>query len=340
MSSINVKRLIINVIKRFKFEELEDAVIPIFPEISWTQVVSKLIKSHKTFTVTNVSYVIDNVINKAKIEEKILYDRLATLEAIEISRHSKKKTWYGYELINLNEARYIEKQEIQEIQNMIQDEFLSSGLTMNVKVVIYDNVLFISIKEKKKKKQVKRIFPTFFALFMDHKYFFCTKKIVQSNYLKVVTVSLGYNNYKKIKLMGRDLKSLMKLLWNKQQGALHAEGISQPPVYQSSNPTISNNGVDYTQSKQRRKYGEQCFGENPPTLEVLVIKGPEQLIQHESLISKLPDDPLPMSWEFRSHNIARFLTTLIEKRVCTPPVPDYISNFLTLGKNILTLRQE
>jgi len=52
----------------------------------------------------------------------------------------------------------------------------------------------------------------------------------------------------------------------------------------------SNNGVDYTQSKQRKKYAEQCFGKDPPTLEVLVIKGPKESIHHEIVASQLPDD--------------------------------------------------
>lgn len=56
----------------------------------------------------------------------------------------------------------------------------------------------------------------------------------------------------------------------------------------------SNNGVDYTQSKQRKKYIEQRFGEDPPSLEVLVIKGPEESIQHDSVASKLPHDSLHM----------------------------------------------
>jgi len=52
--------------------------------------------------------------------------------------------------------------------------------------------------------------------------------------------------------------------------------------------------VDYTQSKQRKKYAEQCFGKDPPTLEVLVIKGPEESIKHESIASKLSADSIRM----------------------------------------------
>lgn len=58
-----IKHQLINVIKRFKFEELESSVIPIFPEISWGHVKTKLIKNHKTFTVNNAVRVIEEILN-------------------------------------------------------------------------------------------------------------------------------------------------------------------------------------------------------------------------------------------------------------------------------------
>lgn len=154
------------------------------------------------------------------------------------SRHSKRKIWYGYELIGLNETpKYVEKQKIQE---SIKEEFYSNGLKMDVKAVMYNNITFIYVKEEKKKKTKQHYgtMPIFFALFLGHKYFFSSKKVVPHDYVKVITISLGYNNSKKIKLMGKDLASLIKLLWIKQQGTLHAGDIGQPPVYQPSNPII------------------------------------------------------------------------------------------------------
>lgn len=59
-------------------------------------------------------------------------------------------------------------------------------------------------------------------------------------------------------------------------------------------PCYSNNGTDYTQSKQRKKYAEQCFGKDPPILEKLVIKGPEESIKHDSIASKLPTNNIRM----------------------------------------------
>ncbi|KYN28287.1 hypothetical protein ALC57_02348 [Trachymyrmex cornetzi] len=246
--------------------------------------------------------------------------------------------WYGYKLSRLNrELRHFDRQEIQE---GIKEEFHSNGLKMNIKAIMYDNIMFIYVEEKKKKKKVQHITPTYFALFFEQKYFFCSKKNVPIDYLKVIASNLGYNNSKRIKLMGKDLKSLIKLLWIEQQNVLQAEDISQPPVYQPSEPVISNKGVDYTQSEQRKKYAEQCFGKDPPILEKFVIEGSREPIKHAGVASKLPNNTIRMNWEFRSHNMGKFLTALVERRVLMPPLPEYISNFMKTGRNEITLQTE
>lgn len=62
-SSLIIQRRISTMIKRFKFEELECDVMPIFPEITWGRVKSKLIRNHKKFTTTNAVHIIQEVIN-------------------------------------------------------------------------------------------------------------------------------------------------------------------------------------------------------------------------------------------------------------------------------------
>ncbi|XP_029669115.1 uncharacterized protein LOC115238987 isoform X2 [Formica exsecta] len=336
MASRLIKHQLINVIKRFKFEELESSVIPIFPEISWSHVKSKLIKNHKRFTVKNAVCVIEEILNNADLGERILHDRLITLEVTDISRHDKRKIWYGYELKGVGGAlNYLERRQIQE---SIKEAFESNGLNIDVKAAIYDNITFINIKEKSKRRRVQRTMPIFFALFMGHKYFFCSKKNISHGFINLMATALGYNKSKRIKLMGKDLRSLIRLLWNKQQGTLHAEDIHQPSVYEPSDPIINNDGIDYTQNKQRKSYAEKCFSKDPPTLELLVVNGPEESIKHEAVASILPNDNIQINWEFRSHNIARFLTSLIEKRAVRLPLPEYVSNLMTFGKNELTLQ--
>jgi hypothetical protein len=51
------------VIKRFKFEELESAVLPIFPEFKWNKIKNKLVENHESFTIAHTTKIIDFFIN-------------------------------------------------------------------------------------------------------------------------------------------------------------------------------------------------------------------------------------------------------------------------------------
>lgn len=59
-----------------------------------------------------------------------------------------------------------------------------------------------------------------------------------------------------------------------------------------NNFSFRNDGIDYTQEKQRNEYAKQCLGENPPTLELLVVKGPKESVAHDDLASMLPNDTI------------------------------------------------
>lgn len=64
--------MIVNVIKRFKFEDLESSIMPIFPELSWNDVRSKLVKNHKNFTSVNVAQIVKIVITVSFIYRYIM----------------------------------------------------------------------------------------------------------------------------------------------------------------------------------------------------------------------------------------------------------------------------
>lgn len=154
----------------------------------------------------------------------------------DVSRHSKRKIWYGYQLINSEKTvNYLGRQKIEE---SITNEFELNNLKVKVKILIYNGITYVYIREKRKKAKRQYMSTVFFALFLEHKYFFCSKKSVSTSFLNVITNSLGYSKYKKIKLMGKDLWSLMKLLWIKQQGVVNAGDITQPPVYESASPVV------------------------------------------------------------------------------------------------------
>lgn len=51
-------------------------------------------------------------------------------------------------------------------------------------------------------------------------------------------------------------------------------------------------GTDFTQHKQRKKFAEMCFGDDPPTLELLVINGPSIPLIQKDVSLKLPDESI------------------------------------------------
>ncbi|XP_043524381.1 uncharacterized protein LOC122536242 isoform X2 [Frieseomelitta varia] len=335
----SVQQEIINIIKRFKFEELELSIMPIFPEISWDNVRSELIKHHKNFTSANVGQVIKMIITQKGLKEKILTDRLLSLHLIDISWHSNKKMWYGYTLTGSNKsANYLINREIQ--NNMI-DNLNSLNIKINLKIYTHNNITYVSLVETKRNKKNKVQHTMFFcALFMGQKYFFSTKKNIPSDILNAITRSLGYEDVKRLKVMGRDLKSLSVLCWKRKEGAMNAQNINKTLIYEDDTPDRKKTGVDFTQQKQRKKYARACFGDNPPILEVVVVNGPTRPISHEDISKKLPNINIQATWEFRSQNIAAFLSKLIERRILVTPVPHYISNLMILGKNELTLKSD
>ncbi|KAG7200494.1 hypothetical protein KM043_001060 [Ampulex compressa] len=340
VTSLNTRRQINNVIKRFRFDELESAVIPSFPEISWGYIKSKLVKQHESFTTSNVARIIDDAIDDAKLQESVLKDRLSTLEVIELSRHDKRKIWYGHMLKGLSQSLpYFNK----ELQSSIKKHFLTLGMEVGVKVTTYDGVTYVSIKENLKRRQVQRGNPFFFAIFLGQRYFFSSKKNVPKLFIEAMTNSMGYTSSKQLKLMGRDLRSLIKLLWARKQGTLNSENLDldldqdQTPIYEDTAPIVKPTEIDYTQHMQRKNYAQKCFGKSPPTLELLIINGPDESWKDETVSTKLGNTTMRVTWEFRSHNIATCLTNLIERRVIKTPLPYYISNLMILGKNEITL---
>ncbi|XP_017765027.1 PREDICTED: uncharacterized protein LOC108554324, partial [Eufriesea mexicana] len=333
----SVQQKIINIIKRFKFEDLELSVMPIFPETSWANIRSNLVKYNEKFSSSNVAQLIKIAITEEKLGHKILRDRFLTLQLIDISWHSNRRMWYGYILIGSNKsASYLTNKEFQ--KNM-QGYFDSMHMKINVKINTHHGIIYVSlIKKRDKRNKVRTEVPHFFALFIGQKYFFSTNKNVSFNILDGIAKSLGFEGSKRFKLMGKDIKSLSELCWRKKEGTINYKNINKNLVFKDGAPDRKETGISFTQQKQRRRYAEKCFGDNPPTLEVLVINRPGISLSQKDVTIKLPNENIHVTWEFRSRNIATCLTKLIERRILNPPVPYYISNLMMLGKNEFTLQ--
>ncbi|XP_015187417.1 PREDICTED: uncharacterized protein LOC107072181 isoform X3 [Polistes dominula] len=247
VSETLIKHRIKNVIRRFKFQELEDAVLPVFPETTWKRLRSQLVKQHEQFITANVVCVLEKIMNDNNLKEKELERRLMRLELID-------------------------------------------------------------------------------------------KKVLQG-FVDAITQSMGYNKNKSLDLNGRNLMSLMRLLRIRKQGAVSLLDIMNKPMYKNAKPIIRKTGIDFTQERQRRKFLENRFGVDPPTLDTLVIKEANTSIYDREIASRLPNNTIKIGWQFRSENIAIFLINLFERGILLPPLPSYISNLMFMGRNTLTLEE-
>ncbi|XP_066589878.1 uncharacterized protein [Prorops nasuta] len=332
--SLTLKSQIRKVIRRFKFEELKKAVLPIFPEITWKSLRKSLITNHEAFTVNNALNFIEYILDESNIRNKDLKERLLILELIDISRHYKRKIWYTHLLEKSDDNN--EYMSIKEIEHNLMENLQITSKKMHIRIARDDNITFISVIEKKRK--TAPIKSTYFALFFEYRCLFCTKNNLDKDVLKAIVNSIGYTNIKPNKLIGRDLKSLVQMVQSKRQGAMNAEQILEPAKYTDAEPVIKASGIDFSQVEQRKKYAERCFGKNAPKIECFIVDCPHQLWVNKKHLSKLSNEKVYMGWEFHSPDAVAFLKKLIELCIFSTPLPHYASQMMTQGKTEFLLQ--
>lgn len=67
-------------------------------------------------------------------------------------------------------------------------------------------------------------------------------------------MALGYERNKKIKLSGKSLPSLVKLLLRREQADM-----KNRPVYERGEAVENEQGIDFTQKKSYHDYFDQCM---------------------------------------------------------------------------------
>ncbi|XP_046414656.1 uncharacterized protein LOC124176879 isoform X1 [Neodiprion fabricii] len=338
-TSQSVRRQLQRLIARFKFEELELAVLPIFPELTWNNLRSLLMKHHQNFTTRASISIIEQIITTAKIGNNDLRDRLSILEVIEVSRHSNQRIWTCHELRG-ETVTMSGFQSDSEIRDRVAKEFLRSVQNMEVQITSYNGITFLTLRSSQRStsRRVKNVETLYFAFCKGEKYFFSGKKNMGKNYLLAMAQALGYTNTKPSKLSGRDLKSLIKLLRAKQQGAMNSKNISLPPVYPGLQPVVRSTGIDFTESKQRGEYIDKCFGTEAPKTEMLAVNIASEVWDCPELVPEMEGESGICKWEFHSTYIPGMMKKLVQRRVLTIPLPIYVQDMLIIGRNETTLR--
>jgi 5'(3')-deoxyribonucleotidase len=96
----------------------------------------------------------------------------------------------------------------------------------------------LAVKEETRKKKIIAS-PTYFSFILNENYIFCSKKGVLKVFLMAVADALGYQNVKQIKLIGKDIHSLIKMLLSRKKANLEGRMLCQPLPFKRVTPILT-----------------------------------------------------------------------------------------------------
>lgn len=127
-----------------------------------------------------------------------------------------------------------------QIKTKIKKQFEENQLEVDVKVTDYESITYVSIIDGARGKSRKRAMPPIFlAITMGQEYLFCSKSNVTKEFVQIVVQSFDYTNAKKVKLVGKDLHSLMQMLRMKMQGTVDSNDNCDTPTLKIAEPIVT-----------------------------------------------------------------------------------------------------
>lgn len=232
-------------LKKFNLEELKSIVLPAIGFQSWSDIKHVLVKSKLKLNNPNIASAIESLLKvlksylfstvknvftkftiskipfqKNNFSNDAIRDLIIRLELVQISRHSTKREWHTFEMKSRTES-YEEIADMQDLQSAINNKLKKHNIKAKCLVECYSNMFFVLLIMPPTAKQKNSIqVPSVFAMKMNDNHFFCTKKIVNDGFKTVLTETLGYKTHKSVKLHGKDLETLSRLLRNKKTGVV------------------------------------------------------------------------------------------------------------------------
>ena len=127
---------------------------------------------------------------------------------------------------------------LEELERVIKENLHENHINANVNAVKYKSVMFVSIKEKPRKQNM-RMTPTYFCLLKTDKFFFCSNRVVIKFHISAINNVLNYRKSKLIKLTGKDLPSLIRLLRNRQKAFDEDQFMADPIRFKATFPILT-----------------------------------------------------------------------------------------------------
>lgn len=313
-------------IRRFKVDDLKEIISNHFDFITFKQLKDGAYSRKLKLTSNNLSEVLLLEIQKAKWKDDEIRDTAFNIELEFIMKYSKRYEWGTYRFVGNSTEN-----EISDLSTAIRNKFRENNGDALVLVNEHDGLFWISIIIKNTKKIGIYEKPFYIALSIENARHFFVKAAPTEEMLEVFGETLGYERIKKIKLTGKCINSLLKLLVRREN-----VNMQDRPVYTSKEPEKNDFGFDLTQKANFQNYFLQCM-DNDTDIN----------IEHYTITAaKCPwqgdDTPGLQGMEFKSSvtfsgNVSELIQDLPVSSIIKPPFPPYLVNFSVQGKNRLAL---
>nr|CAD7265799.1 unnamed protein product [Timema shepardi] len=128
--STEVLNCLSRALKLFKLTEFKSIVLPLFEEITWSEVKKRIVKEKKTFTVQSLTDLLINQVKRLEVDE--LLARVHNLQLLEKAVHPERVIWKAVYL-EQGEGRFCTKWSAKFFQQELKRKCTTNNLSTAVK---------------------------------------------------------------------------------------------------------------------------------------------------------------------------------------------------------------
>lgn len=289
--------------------------------------------SKKRLNQTDVAHVIVEAISSLNLSQDEIIKITERLKLLTVAL-SKNRTWHAYKFLD-HESR-IPNTEMS-VEKELENSFKRNNLTVALSVLDFEGRFFVSVSKraspKTKGATIHYFNPTFFIFEPKTYYFFASKLIIDNLFLICFCKGLGYANFKECELSSNNTPDMLRMLYYKEK---RLQSIDYVKPEMEHTVQVDENGTDYTQKNNRKKYAEQMYGKTPPKLQKLTFEVNNYRCDSGVLEGKMFSSRL----QFTAPDVLDMVKGMIAEDCIATPVPDYLQNILHKGKNIFQTKKD
>lgn len=318
--------------KKFKYQDLMNQVESVFAVTS-KELKSMMSKYKTPYSKESLIQLILYCIRDFEVHD--LQQRLIHLDLIAKAHYSHRWTWVALSLVNEMKENRQPVSDCPNIKRNIERLIRTKGQNAFVYIVEHDGLFWCAVAMKKltRKKGTKLQLPWFFVFDLSLPYVFITTRRYSQSILKVIASSLNYENTKPCHLSGKAIKSMMSMIKTRN----HTGVAHQPLDYCPAAAEIGERHVDFTQSRERKKYVDKCFDEHSVCLQTFTVEANTEW-RGVDAVPEFAGNEFNTTMKLRSQNVSEMIKHMVSIGMMKVPLPSYVEDLPYRARNHMVLK--